>query len=65
MGIRGLDKITKPVQPAGAWFVFGYDQHPYPVALCETEVEALRIAQKTYTHVMFWPFGKEWDEVKP
>jgi hypothetical protein len=50
----------------GAWFVFGYDYGEYPIALFGTEVEALRVVENQgYGNVVFWPFGKTWDEVKP
>lgn len=49
----------------GAWFVFAYDHSAYPIALFGDELDALRFNEKLgYGHVIFWPFGEEWDNIK-
>lgn len=52
---------------SGAWFVFAYDQGPYPIGLFAEEIDALRFAVGLGyggVYVKFWEFGKSWDEVK-
>lgn len=52
--------------PNGAWFVYdrgGYDD--YPLALFGDELSARRwAAEQGYGYVVFWPFGKTWEEVR-
>jgi hypothetical protein len=50
---------------AGAWFVHGSDYDDYPLALFADELSARRWAdEQGYGYVVFWPYGKDWREVK-
>ena len=50
----------------GAWFIYSWDWHAYPIALSADELEARRHADKLgYGEVVFWPFGAEAQEVLP
>jgi hypothetical protein len=52
-------------QPKGAWFVYAYDVGAYPIALFDEEIEALRYVMRLgYGKVIFWEFGKNWDELE-
>lgn len=63
---RSVISDEMKVECLGAWFVFGWDYGAYPIALFGSEVEALRkVESQGYGNVVFWPFGKTWDEVKP
>lgn len=60
--VRERENPEKP----GAWFVFAYDHAAYPIGLFakDDEVSALRlIALLGYGHVVFWPFGTQWDDI--
>ena len=54
------------VLPSGAWIVYNNSDHnAYPIALFETEIEALRHSQTSchgYGQVKFWEFGTEWGQ---
>lgn len=67
--LRGSPSVISDemkIELLGAWFVFSYDYSAYPIALYGSELEALRkVESQGYGHVVFWPFGKQWDEVKP
>jgi len=50
----------------GAWFVFAYDDSVYPIGLHKEEIDALRhVSTLGYGYAVFWPFGKDWDDIKP
>lgn len=51
--------------PNGAWFVYGTDYDEYPLALFGDELSARRYAdERGWGKVVFWPFGKDWKEVR-
>lgn len=53
-------------QLPGAWFVYSFDMQAYPIALYDNELDACRwVVANGYGSVKFWPFGKEWGDVKP
>lgn len=51
--------------PNGAWFVYGWDGPPYPIMLCDSEIEALRyvVDRNVNERVIFWPYGMPWDDL--
>lgn len=47
----------------GSWFVYAYDSGPYPIAMFDNELSALRhVNQLGYGNVLFWPSGLTWDD---
>lgn len=64
MSLIVADAVTDDDTP-GAWFVYDRDWNAYPIALFDSELEALRWAARSgYGKVVFWPFGTEWSDVK-
>ena len=54
------------IPPRGAWFVYDWDRTAYPIGLHDNELDALRqVVGQGYGKVVFWAFGREWDQVKP
>ena len=54
--------------PNGAWFVYGVDYDDEPLALFSDELSARRWADEegygTFVTIVFWPFGKTWEEAR-
>lgn len=53
----------KSGQPKGCWFVFGLDAMPYPIGLFDDELAAYKCALNNQGHVVFWDYGRHWDDL--
>jgi len=54
----------KTPYPSGVWFVYGLDTQAYPIGVYDDELEAYKTALANHGFVMFWEFGKIWDEMR-